>query len=94
MANFRVFIDQITSNVNHSKSLRHSKTNLGQNTTNDCTRNVKIRQGQSSTLSERAVYLAKEGRVILTGAPQLVIYPDELEEADAIIGNKGSGQDL
>ncbi|MBI2870584.1 MAG: LPS export ABC transporter periplasmic protein LptC [Candidatus Omnitrophica bacterium] len=59
-----------------------------------CTGNVNIRQGQSSTLSERAVYLAQEGRVVLTGAPRLVIYPDELEETDAIIRNQGSGQDL
>ena len=59
-----------------------------------CTGNVHIRQGPNQTFSDSAVYLAKEGRVILTGSPKLVLYPDELKGTDVFIRNKGTGQDL
>jgi LPS export ABC transporter protein LptC len=39
--------------------------------------NVKIEQSDNSTFSQKAVYLAKEGKVILTGQPQLFIYPKQ-----------------
>lgn len=39
--------------------------------------NVKIVRGGSWTFSDEAVYLAKEEKVILTGSPKVVIYPEE-----------------
>ena len=53
-----------------------------------CTGNVKIKQGDNTTFSRKAVYFAKEGRVVLLGSPKLVIYPGEME--DGSIFNKSS----
>lgn len=39
--------------------------------------NVKIVRGGSWTFSDEAVYLAKEEKIILTGSPKVVIYPEE-----------------
>lgn len=39
--------------------------------------NVKLVRGGSWTFSDEAVYLAKEEKVILTGSPKVVIYPEE-----------------
>jgi len=39
--------------------------------------NVKILRGENYSYSEEALYLAEEHRVILSGRPQLVIYPEE-----------------
>lgn len=39
--------------------------------------NVKIVRGGNWTFSNEAVYLAKEEKVILTGSPKVMIYPDE-----------------
>ncbi len=46
--------------------------------------NVKIEQGLNNTFSQKAVYLAKEGKVILTGQPQLFIYPHQAKEGKGI----------
>lgn len=42
-----------------------------------CRGRVLIEQGQNQTYSDQAIYLAGEGRVILTGRPKLVIFQDE-----------------
>lgn len=47
-----------------------------------CLGNVRIIRQGSNTLSSKAVYLTDEGKVILTGSPRLVIYPEELEELE------------
>jgi LPS export ABC transporter protein LptC len=39
--------------------------------------NVKIEHLNNSTFSQKAVYLAGEGKIILTGQPQLFIYPKQ-----------------
>ncbi|KPK38178.1 MAG: hypothetical protein AMJ78_10385 [Omnitrophica WOR_2 bacterium SM23_29] len=39
--------------------------------------NVKIVRGGNWTFSDEAVYLAKEEKVILTGSPKVMIYPEE-----------------
>lgn len=39
--------------------------------------NVKIKRGKNITLSERAEYIAKENKVLLTGKPKLFVYPEE-----------------
>lgn len=39
--------------------------------------NVKIIRGDDTTYSDKAEYIAAEGRVILTGKPKLVIYPKD-----------------
>lgn len=39
--------------------------------------NVKILRGENSSASDEAIYLAEERRVILTGRPEIVIYPGE-----------------
>jgi LPS export ABC transporter protein LptC len=59
-----------------------------------CTGNVHVQQGGNQTFSDNAVYLAQEGRVILTGTPKLVLYPDELKESDGLISDAGVSQDL
>ena len=51
--------------------------------------NVKIMRQQNTTFSDEAIYLAKEGRVILVGSPKVVIYsvnrlpedPNEINES-------------
>lgn len=45
-----------------------------------CTGNVRINQGGNNTFSQRAIYLAEENKVILTGEPKLVICPGEMGE--------------
>lgn len=42
--------------------------------------NVKIVRGGNWTFSDEAVYLAKEEKVILTGSPKVMIYPEEAKE--------------
>lgn len=44
-----------------------------------CVGNVQISQEKSRAMSSEAVYLADESKVILTGSPRLIIYPEELE---------------
>lgn len=39
--------------------------------------NVRIEQTDNSTFSQKAVYLAEEGKVTLTGHPQLFIHPEQ-----------------
>lgn len=39
--------------------------------------NVRIERGLNSTFSQKAIYLAEERKVILTGQPTLFIYPNE-----------------
>jgi len=46
-----------------------------------CTGNVRVDQGGNKTFSHKAVYLAEEGRVILTGEPKLVIYAEDMKSA-------------
>lgn len=46
------------------------------------TGNVKIVRGGSWTFSDEAVYLAQEQKVILTGSPRVVIYPQEAESVE------------
>ncbi len=41
-----------------------------------CTGNVRVNQGVNKTFSQKAVYLAEEGKVILSGEPKLVIYAE------------------
>ncbi len=43
-----------------------------------CTGNVRVNQGENNTFSQKAVYLAKERKVILSGEPKLVIYAEEM----------------
>jgi LPS export ABC transporter protein LptC len=59
-----------------------------------CMGRVNILQGGNQTFSEKAVYLAKEGRVVLTGSPRLTLYTDQLKESDAIIRDTGPSQEL
>ncbi len=42
--------------------------------------NVKIVRGGNWTFSDEAVYLAAEEKVILTGSPKVMIYPEEAKE--------------
>ncbi|MCM8800963.1 MAG: LPS export ABC transporter periplasmic protein LptC [Candidatus Omnitrophica bacterium] len=42
-----------------------------------CRGNVKIVRGKNVSYSDEATYLASEKRIILSGAPKLVIYPKE-----------------
>ena len=51
-----------------------------------CTGNVRVNQGGNNTFSQRAVYLAKEGKVILSGEPKLVIYAEGMKEAMGGLG--------
>jgi len=39
--------------------------------------NVRISRGENTTFSEKATYLNKEKRVVLTGSPKLVFYQEE-----------------
>ncbi|MFH0772524.1 MAG: LPS export ABC transporter periplasmic protein LptC [Candidatus Omnitrophota bacterium] len=43
--------------------------------------NVKIVRGGSWTLSDEAVYLAQEEKIILTGSPKITIYPEDADSA-------------
>ncbi len=45
-----------------------------------CMGNVRVNQGGNKTFSHRAVYLAEEGRVILSGEPKLVIYAEDMKD--------------
>lgn len=45
------------------------------------TGNVRIVRGENTTYSEQAEYIAKEGRVILTGSPKLVLFPEQKKDA-------------
>ena len=45
-----------------------------------CTGNVRVNQGGNKTFSQKAVYLAEEGKVILSGEPKLIIYAEEMEK--------------
>ena len=47
------------------------------------TGNVKIVRGGSWTFSDEAVYLAQEQKVILTGSPKVMIYPEETKSLPA-----------
>jgi len=44
-----------------------------------CTGNVRVDQGGNKTFSQKAVYLAEEGKVILSGEPKLVIYAEQMK---------------
>lgn len=46
----------------------------------DCEGDVKIVNGENTTYSEKAVYTAKDKKVVLTGRPRLVIYSDSSME--------------
>lgn len=41
-----------------------------------CIGDVQIQRDKNQTFSQKAVYLANEGKVILTGNPKLIIYPE------------------
>ena len=45
-----------------------------------CTGNVRVNQGGNKTFSQKAVYLAEQGKVILSGEPKLIIYAEEMEK--------------
>ncbi len=59
-----------------------------------CTGNVRIDREGSNTFSHKATYLAKEGRVILSGEPKLVIHAGQMEKGLGGLGgsfrNEGS----
>lgn len=42
----------------------------------ECVGNVKILNGDNTTYSEKAVYIAQDKKIVLTGRPRLVIYSD------------------
>lgn len=46
--------------------------------------NVKIVRGGNWTFSDEAVYLAKDEKVILTGSPKVMIYPEEAKGAEKV----------
>ena len=51
-----------------------------------CTGNVRVDQGGNKTFSQKAVYLAEEGRVILSGEPKLVIYAEDMKNGMGGLG--------
>jgi len=59
-----------------------------------CTGNVRIDREGSNTFSHKATYLAKEGKVILSGEPKLVIHAGQMEKGLGGLGgsfrNEGS----
>ncbi len=55
------------------------------------TGNVKIVRGGSWTFSDEAVYLAQEQKVILTGSPKVMIYPEETKSLPAEQGATKEG---
>ena len=44
------------------------------------TGHVKIIQDKNTSYSDKAVYTANDGKVVLTGNPRLIIYPGEIKE--------------
>lgn len=52
-----------------------------------CEGNVKITRGENITYSDRATYLEAEKKIVLTGAPKLVIYQEGSIE-DSMFGKK------
>ncbi|MEA3328272.1 MAG: LPS export ABC transporter periplasmic protein LptC [Candidatus Omnitrophota bacterium] len=53
-----------------------------------CTGNVKIKQEENITFSQKAVYFAEQGKVILLGKPRLVICPEQM--GDGSMFNKNT----
>jgi len=49
--------------------------------------NVKILRGENYSYSEEALYLAEEHKVILSGRPKLVIYPEERLDTSLFSGS-------
>ncbi len=49
--------------------------------------NVNIIRGKNSTFSQKAVYNFIDGKAVLTGAPQIVIFPEKGMDLDALAGN-------
>ena len=48
--------------------------------------NVRIVRGESSTYSDKATYIADTGKVVLSGSPKLVVYPEEGMQMPEILG--------
>lgn len=51
---------------------------------------VKILRGENFSQSEKAIYLVEEHRVILTGSPEITIYPDEEFDASILAGGESA----
>jgi len=50
------------------------------------TGDVRIIRGDNHSKSQEAIYLAEEHKVVLTGRPEITIYPDEEFDASILVG--------
>lgn len=75
--NNKVKIDDERGQIYCDKAVAYYDSKTRQVTKIVATGNVKIVRGGSWTFSDEAVYLAQEQKVILTGSPKVMIYPEE-----------------
>lgn len=79
--NNKVKVEDERGQIYCDKAVAYYDSKTRQVTKIVATGNVKIVRGGSWTFSDEAVYLAQEQKVILTGSPKVMIYPEEANPA-------------
>ena len=54
--------------------------------------NVKIQRGENTTYSDKATYIEADKKIVLSGAPRLVIYQEGSFQTDLMKTTKGSAK--
>jgi len=88
--NTKVKVEDDRGQIFCDKAVAYYDSKSHQVTKITATGNVKIVRGGSWTFSDEAVYLAQEQKVILTGSPKVMIYP---EDTKSLPSEKGAAKE-
>jgi LPS export ABC transporter protein LptC len=89
--NNKVKVDDERGQIYCDKAVAYYDSKTREVTKIVATGNVKIVRGGSWTFSDEAIYLAQEQKVILTGSPKVMIYPEETKPLPAGQGKSKEG---